>query len=185
MISAYDWSEYEDEAIKAGVNDFIVKPLFQSRLVYKLKQVILKEPPQVPHDHTVLLNGQYDGKRILVAEDNELNCEIAVELLTSVNLVVETAENGSIAVDMVKSHPEHYYDLIFMDMQMPVMDGCQAASIIRSLDLAYVKKLPIVAMTANAFADDMEKTRQAGMDGHLSKPIDMELLSQTLDRWLR
>lgn len=185
MISAYDWSEYEDEAIKAGVNDFIVKPLFQSRLIYKLKQVILKEPPQVPHDHTVLLNGQYDGKRILVAEDNELNCEIAVELLTSVNLVVETAENGSIAVDMVKSHPEHYYDLIFMDMQMPIMDGCQAASIIRSLDLAYVKKLPIVAMTANAFADDMEKTRQAGMDGHLSKPIDMELLSQTLDRWLR
>ncbi|MCD7992438.1 MAG: response regulator [Clostridia bacterium] len=184
MISAYDWSEYEDEAIKAGVNDFIVKPLFQSRLIYKLKQVILKEPQQLPHEYTALPMRRYHGKRVLVVEDNELNSEIAVELLTSLNLEVETAENGSIAADMVRNHPEHYYDLIFMDMRMPVMDGCQATAVIRNLDLEYVKKLPIVAMTANAFADDMERTRQAGMDGHLSKPIDMELLAQTLDRWL-
>lgn len=184
MISAYDWSEYEDEAIAAGVNGFIVKPLFQSRLIYKLKQIILNEPIQFEPGFSSLPRGNYSGKRVLLAEDNELNSEIAVELLTCVGLEVETAFNGRIAADMVGSHPEGYYDLIFMDMQMPVMDGCQAARVIRRLDLEYVKRLPIVAMTANAFADDMEKTRQAGMDGHLSKPIDMELLSQTLDRWL-
>lgn len=107
-----------------------------------------------------------------------------MELLSSVNLEVETAKNGRIAVEMVGNHPEYYYDLVFMDKQMPVMDGCTAARSIRGLDMEYVKTLPIVAMTANAFADDVEKTRQAGMDGHLSKPIDTELLSQTLGKWL-
>lgn len=184
MISAYDWSEYEDRARKAGVNGFIVKPLFQSRLIYKLKQLILKEPARAQQVFPSLPYGDYSQKRILLAEDNELNREIAEELLSSVNLTVESTENGWIAVEMVKSHPENYYDLIFMDMQMPVMDGCQAAREIRQLEKEGRKKIPIIAMTANAFADDIERTKQAGMDEHLSKPIDMELLSQTLARWL-
>lgn len=158
--------------------------MFQSRLVCKLKQIILKEPILLEPGYTPLPRGQYNGKRILLAEDNELNSEIAVELLSSVNLEVETAKNGRIAVEMVGNHPEYYYDLVFMDKQMPVMDGCTAARSIRGLDMEYVKTLPIVAMTANAFADDVEKTRQTGMDGHLSKPIDTELLSQTLGKWL-
>lgn len=185
MISSYDWSECEEKAIDAGVDGFIVKPLFQSRLIYKLKQIILKESVTLMPGYAALPKGEYYGKRVLLAEDNELNSEIAVELLTSVKLEVETAENGQAAVEMVKNHPENYYDMIFMDMQMPVMDGCQAARVIRGLEMEYVKKLPIVAMTANAFADDVEKTRNAGMDGHLSKPIDMELLSQTLHKWLQ
>lgn len=184
MISSYDWSECEERAIAAGVDGFIVKPLFQSRLIYKLKQIILNETVTLTPGYASLPIGQYHGKRILLVEDNELNSEIAVEFLTSVELEVETAKNGQIAVEMVKDHSEHYYDLIFMDMQMPVMDGCQAARAIRGLEMEYVKMLPIVAMTANAFADDMEKTRRAGMNGHLSKPIDMDLLSQTLNKWL-
>lgn len=184
MISAYDWSEFEDEAIKAGVNDFIVKPLFQSRLVYKLNQLVCKQTEPVPKEYGTLPKGEYGGKRILLAEDNALNREIATELLSAVNLEVEAAENGQIAVDMVQEKPEDYYDLIFMDMQMPVMDGCEAVKKIRELNRKDVKRMPIIAMTANAFSDDVEKTKAAGMDEHLSKPIDMEVLSQTLAKWL-
>lgn len=184
MISAYDWSEYEDEAIEAGVNGFIVKPLFQSRLIYKLNQLVHKEPACKQRKYPPLPQGDFGGKRVLLAEDNALNREIARELLSAVGLQVDEAENGKIAVDMVRERPEHYYDLILMDMQMPVMDGCTAVKTIRQLKRADVKRMPIIAMTANAFADDVEKTRAAGMDEHLSKPIDMEVLSQTLAKWL-
>ena len=184
MISAYDWSEYEDEAIEAGVNGFIVKPLFQSRLIYKLKQFVSGEEEVYVQNHATMPTGHFAGKRILLVEDNELNREIASELLMAVEVSVDTAENGRVAVDMVIQSPEHYYDLIFMDMQMPVMDGCEATKCIRALDRADVKNLPIVAMTANAFADDVEKAIQAGMNEHLPKPIDIDLFSQTLSRWL-
>ena len=184
MISAYDWSEFEDEAVKAGVNDFIVKPLFQSRLVYKLNQLVSKQSEPISKGFNSLPQGEYGGKRILLAEDNALNREIATELLSAVNLDVEVAENGQLAVNMVQEKPEDYYDLIFMDMQMPVMDGCDAVRNIRGLNRKDVKRMPIIAMTANAFSDDVEKTKAAGMNEHLSKPIDMEVLSQTLAKWL-
>lgn len=184
MISAYDWSEYEDAAIEAGVNGFIVKPLFQSRLIYKLKQFVSGEKEELKQNNISLPEGQFEGKRVLLAEDNEINREIAVELLSSVQLETETAENGRIAVEMVKNSPEFYYDLVFMDMQMPVMDGCEATKNIRKLNRKDVKSLPIVAMTANAFAEDIDRAQQAGMNEHLAKPINMELLSQSLSRWL-
>lgn len=184
MISAYDWSEYEDEAIDAGVNGFIMKPLFQSRLIYKLKQFALKEPECQSIKRSSLLPGSHEGKHILLVEDNELNREIAMELIASTGAIVETAENGEIAVEKMKESHEFYYDLILMDMQMPKMNGCEATMAIRKLRRKDAKSIPIVAMTANAFSEDMTKTRQAGMNEHMSKPIDVTILSETLNRWL-
>ena len=182
MISAYDLSDKMDAAKEAGANGFITKPLFRSRLVYKLKQFTeggVKIPEPQP-----LLSVSCAGKRILLVEDNALNREIAVELLSNVGAAVDTAENGREAVDRVADSRAGTYDLIFMDMQMPVMDGCTAAMEIRALPREDVKRLPIIAMTANAFADDRQKTKEAGMDGHLAKPVDLEQLQQVLHHWL-
>lgn len=126
----------------------------------------------------------HTGKRVLIVEDNQLNMEIATELLTMAGVVTDTAENGKVAVEKMAAAPIGYYDLIFMDMQMPVMDGCEASRQIRNLGRPDVKTLPIVAMTANAFAEDIEKTRFAGMNEHVAKPIDYERLESVLDRWL-
>ena len=183
MISAYDLSEQMDAAKQAGANGFITKPLFRSRLAYKLKQFIdgagIEEVESQP-----LISGSYKGKRILLVEDNPMNREIVIEILSGTGAAVDTAENGEIAVRMVENTPAGTYDLIFMDMQMPVMDGCTATVQIRALPRDDVKKLPIIAMTANAFADDRQKTKEAGMNGHLAKPIDMNQLQQMLQKWL-
>ena len=183
MISAYDLSEQVDAAKQAGADGFITKPLFRSRLAYKLKQFIagadVKTQPEPAASRRC-----FAGKRILLVEDNKLNQEIAVELLASLGVTVETAENGKVAVDMVARSAKGYYDLIFMDIQMPVMDGCTAARQIRALRREDAKTLPIFAMTANVFADDRQKTQDAGMNGHLSKPIDFEQLQQVLQTWL-
>lgn len=183
MISAYDLSEQMDRAQEAGANGFITKPLFRSRLVYKLKEFLegetygalsMKAPvKRLPPD-----------QRLLLVEDNELNREIAVELIGEAGIRVDTAENGKLAVEMVEESPEGYYQMIFMDMQMPVMDGCAAAAAIRALDREDTKTMPIVAMTANAFADDRQRTREAGMNEHMAKPIDLEQLNVILHRFL-
>ena len=183
MLSAYDMSEQMDAVRQAGANGFITKPLFRSRLVYKLKQFISGAAVEKP-ESVMLIGGSYEGKRILLAEDNALNREIAVEILSEAGVVTDTAENGQIAVDMVKNAPSGTYDLIFMDMQMPVMDGCTAAEQIRALPREDTKGLPIIAMTANAFADDRQKTRDAGMNGHLAKPLDLDQLRRVLEKWL-
>lgn len=183
MISAYDFSEQMDAAKQAGANGYITKPLFRSRLAYKLKQFISGGAAEETEDQP-LLRGSYEGKRVLLVEDNLMNREIAAEILSSTGITVEMAENGRIAVDMVKNSPEGTYDLIFMDMQMPVMDGCAATIEIRALPRNDVKTLPIIAMTANAFADDRQKTKAAGMNGHLAKPLDMEQLRQVLEKCL-
>lgn len=182
MISAYDMSEQMDLAQQSGANGFITKPLFRSRLVYKLKQFLGKKNDSPEEKKQGPL---YSGSRLLLVEDNELNREIAVELLSAAGAEVITAENGKVAVDKVMTSPEGYFQLIFMDVQMPVMDGCAAAAAIRALDRADTGTLPIVAMTANAFADDRQRTRDAGMDEHLAKPIDRNQLYQTLHRFLR
>jgi two-component system sensor histidine kinase/response regulator len=184
MISAYDLSEHIDAAKQAGANGFITKPLFRSRLIYKLKQFVegaVKEERRLP----LLADRCYEGRRILLVEDNELNQEIAVEILRDMGIDVETADNGKAALDMVTGSDIGYYDLIFMDMQMPVMDGCTAARKIRALGRRDMEMLPIIAMTANAFEDDRKKTKDAGMNGHLEKPLDMEQLQQVLEKWLR
>ncbi len=184
VISAYDLSDQMDAAVSAGANDFITKPLFCSRLAYKLSQ-FLEDAPHEPGPAIQRTERQYVKKRVLLAEDNELNQEIAVELLSQLGITVETAENGRIAVEMVSRSPEGYYDLIFMDMQMPVLDGCGAAVEIRALPRSDIQTMPIIAMTANAFADDRRRTRDAGMNEHLDKPIDTARLSEVLHRWLK
>ena len=184
MISAYDLSDQMDSAISAGANGFITKPLFCSRLIYKLNQFVESGVRQRISESKPLERRLYAGKRVLLAEDNELNREIAVELISSTGAAVESAKDGNIALDMMTSSPEGYYDLIFMDMQMPVMDGCTAAKAIRELPRKDVKRMPIIAMTANAFADDRQKTKEAGMNEHLAKPVDMEQLHQVLHKWL-
>lgn len=184
MISAYDLSDQMDTATAAGANGFITKPLFRSRLIYKLNQFIETGVKENVLEPLPIDQQLYTGKRILLVEDNELNCEIAMELISSTGALVESAKDGSIALDMVKSSAEGYFDLIFMDMQMPVMDGCTAAKAIRDLPRRDVQSLPIIAMTANAFADDRQRTRDAGMNEHLAKPVDMEQLQQVLRKWL-
>lgn len=184
MLSAYDLSEQMETAKEAGANGFITKPLFRSCLAYKLKQFINGAAEEERLVAGPLIGGSYEGRRILLVEDNAMNREIAVEILSETGVAVDTAENGQIAVNLVKDAPSGTYDLIFMDMQMPVMDGCTAAEHIRALKREDAKTLPIIAMTANAFADDRQKTKDAGMNGHLAKPIDMDQLRLVLEKWL-
>ena len=122
---------------------------------------------------------------MLLVEDNELNREIATEILEMVGLEVESAENGSIAVDMVAAASPGYYNLVFMDIQMPVMNGYEATCAIRSLERRDAKYLPIVAMTANAFAEDIQAAKSSGMNEHMAKPIDLGRLMEVLEHWVR
>lgn len=183
LISAYDFSTYVDRAAAAGANDFITKPLFRSRLVSKLKQFLDSESTAQPEEQTQT-GSLFMGKRILLVEDNDLNQEIASEMLKMLGVTVELAENGKVALERFMESPPGYYDLIFMDMQMPVMDGCTSTRKIRAIERDDAKHIPIIAMTANAFADDRQKTAEAGMNEHLAKPINLEQLRRTLDQWL-
>lgn len=124
----------------------------------------------------------FEGKRVLVVEDNELNSEIAYEILSRAGFAVEGAADGSIALEMVKNRPEFYYDLVLMDIQMPIMDGYEATKAIRSLPRRDVTSLPILAMTANAFEEDKERALQNGMNGHIAKPIYIDILYNTLQK---
>ncbi|WP_321006847.1 response regulator [Hungatella sp.] len=184
LISAYDFSAYIDRAAAAGANDFITKPLFRSRLVSKLKQFLDSESTVQPEVQTQT-GSLFMGKRILLVEDNDLNQEIASEMLETLGITVEVAGNGKAALERFMESPPGYYDLIFMDMQMPVMDGCTSTRKIRAIERDDAKSIPIIAMTANAFADDRQKTAEAGMNEHLAKPINMEQLKRALDQWLK
>ena len=124
-----------------------------------------------------------EGKRILIAEDNDLNWEIAELLLTSAGLVVEHAENGQLCVDMLLANPVGYYDAILMDVRMPVMNGLEATEVIRRLKKGY-NKIPIIAMTADAFAEDMQKCLDCGMNAHIAKPIDIDVVKATLAKFI-
>ena len=130
-------------------------------------------------------NISFEGFRVLLTEDNELNREIASELLSDIGLEIETAKNGKEAVEKMMMKPDHYYDLIFMDIQMPIMNGYEATRAIRSLDSEYAKNIPIIAMTANVFQDDIMKAIESGMNEHVTKPIDMKIVCHVLQKWLK
>lgn len=183
IISAYDWSGIEEQAKAAGVNAFIAKPFFASNLYNTLLTVSRK--PELGFS-AVGNKETYDfgGKKILLVEDNELNMDIASELLKFVNLQVEHAENGKVAVDIFRNSKEKEYALIFMDIQMPLMNGYDAARCIRSSEHPAAGTIPIIAMTANAFNDDVQAAFDAGMNGHLAKPIDVEVLYKTIARYI-
>lgn len=185
IISAYDWCDIEQEARAAGANAFISKPLFRSRLA-KTFSTLLGEEEQRETDVTlVTLNDlKLSGRRALLVEDNELNAEIAAEILKMTGMAVEHAADGTEAVDRIADTVDGYYDIIFMDIQMPKMNGYDATRAIRAMNRSYCKQIPIVAMTANAFAEDVQAAKTVGMNEHIAKPLDLKALAKTLDRWL-
>lgn len=183
ILSAFDYSEIEQAAKEAGVNAFISKPLFRSKLVYVMKSLVCGEDKE--HTEIDGLKGRnYSGKRVLLVEDNEINTEIAKELLTQAKVTVETAWNGRLAVERVHEMPEGYYNLIFMDIQMPEMNGYEATSAIRASEREDLKTIPIIAMSADVFMDDIKHAQDVGMNGHVAKPIEIENLLKALDKWI-
>ncbi len=182
ILSAYDWSVVESKAREAGVSAFVEKPLFRSRLVYALKSVFSQNQNADRIDE--MENISYRGKRALLVEDIEINREIMKELLSYVELEADTAEDGQNALDMIKNSAPHYYDVIFMDIQMPVMNGYEATRAIRKLGREDTEHVPIIAMTANAFVEDIQNAKEAGMDDHMAKPIEISSLLQILKKWL-
>lgn len=185
IFSAYDWSGVEAEARAAGANAFISKPLFKSRLTNVFKLLAGGECEAEESDSLEKLKDiDYSGVRVLLAEDNELNREIAIEILGMTGISVDTAFDGKEAVEKFNSSERGYYDMIFMDIQMPVMNGYDAASAIRALKRPDSKSIPIVAMTANAFADDIQAAKSVGMNEHIAKPLDIDRLHDTMRKWL-
>lgn len=181
IISAYDWSEIEEEARRAGVNAFIAKPLFESSLYNVLISVLGTNPSSKKPE--VFLN-DYTGRRFLLAEDNALNMEIAVELLNMTGAEIDGAVDGKEAVEKFEISPAGYYDAIFMDVQMPDMDGYTATKKIRASSHSDARAIPIIAMTANTFIEDVDAAYAAGMNGHIAKPIDVKTLYQTIAKFL-
>ncbi len=184
ILSAYDWSAIEHEARAIGVDDFISKPLFKSRLIYVMKNLVEQRPKLANPGEAEEVQRNFEGKRALLVEDNDLNAEIAQELLAMAGFEVETACDGREAVTYVSASAEGYYDLILMDIQMPNMNGYEATAAIRALERADVRSMPIIAMSANAFADDIQKSRESGMNDHVAKPVEFEKLTATLSKWL-
>ena len=184
IISAYDWSDIEKEAAEAGIHGFISKPLFKSNLFVGLRRYMLNEAVDEEQDLKKEETESFAGKRILLAEDNDLNWEIAEEILSEAGFELERAENGRICVEKFTESEEKYYDVILMDIRMPVMSGYDAAVEIRKLGRSDAG-LPIIAMTADAFSEDIERCRQCGMNEHVSKPIDVDRLIQLLRKYLR
>ncbi|MCI8284339.1 MAG: response regulator [Firmicutes bacterium] len=180
LITAYDWTQIEKEAREAGVNAFCNKPVFMSDLQSALSKATGQKVIMPQHAETEEHQFDFNGKRILLVEDNELNREIALEILTEVGLNIDEAEDGSIAVEKIRSSEPGFYDLILMDIQMPVMDGYEATKAIRSLENKKLANIPIIAMTANAFEEDKKAAFDAGMNSHLAKPLDVEKLFATL-----
>ena len=184
ILSAYDWTEIEQEARDIGVNAFVAKPLFRSRLIYVLKSLVDQAERSNSKDVDLINENKFAGKRILLVDDIELNREIASELLTMNGILVECAVDGQMAVDTLAEKPEHYYDLVFMDIQMPNLNGYEATKAIRASDREDLKTIPIIAMSADAFSDDVYRSKESGMNDHLSKPIDIPKLMVTLETWL-
>ncbi len=181
IISAYDWSEIEEEAKEAGVQGFISKPLFKSNLYLGLSRYMLDAPEEETKKETVS-HRCFHGKRILLAEDNDLNWEIAEDLLSEAGFQLERAENGQICVEKFEQSELGCYDVVLMDIRMPVMNGYDAAKAIRALPRKDAN-LPIIAMTADAFSDDIQRCLDCGMNEHVAKPIDVDRLTQLLKKY--
>ena len=181
LISAYDWTEIESEARAAGIDGFVAKPLFRSTLYRALSAVA--DGPSASSEVSAP-EADLAGRRVLLAEDNELNWEVARELLGALGLELTWAENGREAVDAFASSEPGTFDAVLMDIRMPEMDGYQATRAIRALPRPDAATVPVIAMTADAFSEDIERARDAGMDAHVAKPIDLRELVRTLARCL-
>ena len=177
LIAAYDWSDIEDKAKEAGANGFIRKPFFRSTLYDKLNALIGNESDsQDPEDDYSDLKGLH----ILIAEDNDINWEVISAMLAMYGITSDRAENGRVCVDKISSAAEGSYELIFMDVQMPEMNGLDATRAIRSLESPWASSIPIVAMTADAFSENVADCMDAGMNGHIAKPVDIKLVIKVI-----
>ena len=176
VLTAYDWYEVEEEALKAGVDTFMAKPLAATNALYEFQQAFHRKKQILPEKKVVEL----EGRKILVAEDMPVNAEIMMMILEMRGMISDHAENGKIAVEKFASSPPGFYDAVLMDIRMPVMDGLKATEQIRALDRPDAKKVPIIAMTANAFDEDVQRSLKAGMNAHLTKPADPEQLYKVL-----
>lgn len=181
ILTAHHWDDVIEEALAAGVDKFMAKPLFASSILSEFTQAIEQKHLTLEEKAPTDLKGRH----ILLAEDMFINAEIMKEILSMREMEVDHGENGKLTVELFEKSPPNYYDAILMDIRMPVMDGLQATETIRALDRADAKTVPIIAITANAFDEDVQRSLQAGMNAHLSKPVDPEKLYQTLEEFIR
>ena len=179
LISAYDWSDIEEKAKDAGANGFVSKPLFHSTLYDKINNLIGKESTSVEPEEDY---SDLHGMKILVAEDNDINWEIVSAMLSMFGIATERAENGRVCLDMISSAQENAYEMILMDVQMPQMNGLDATREIRRLPDSWASSIPIIAVTADAFSEDVTECLNAGMNGHIAKPIDIKLVIKEIRR---
>ena len=178
-VAAYDWSVIKTAAMEAGADYFLQKPLFPSTIYNFLISMTQDKRVDTVSGGARL----FSGEQILLVEDNDINLEIAQTLLETRNLKVETARDGEEALENFRRHPSGYYYAILMDIQMPVMNGLEASRKIRSLPRKDAKTIPIIAMSANAFDEDVEKSLEAGMNAHVSKPVDIPVLFRVLEQF--
>ena len=179
LISAYDWSDIEEQAKEAGANGFVSKPLFRSKLYDKINALLGTEAKSVEPENDY---SDLQGLSILIAEDNDINWEIISAMLGMFGITTERAENGRVCVNKISQAPEGSYALIFMDIQMPEMNGLEATRAIRALDDPWASSIPIIAMTADAFSENVTECLNAGMNGHIAKPIDIKLVIKEIRR---
>ena len=182
ILTAHHWDDVIEEALEAGVDKFISKPLFASSILSEFSQAIEQKRLALAEENAP---ADLTGRKILLAEDMFINAEIMKEILSMKEMQVDHGENGKITVELFEKSPLNYYDAVLMDIRMPVMDGLQATEKIRALDRPDAKTVPIIAITANAFDEDVQRSLQAGMNAHLSKPVDPEKLYQTLEEFIK
>lgn len=178
ILTAYRWDDILEEALESGVDSFLPKPLFAANVLEEFKSAVKKKSVTMQKKQ---VKAELEGRRILLAEDMQINAEIILMVLKMRGITADHAENGRLAVDMFNSHPAGYYDAILMDMRLPEMDGLEATRTIRALDREDAEDIPIIALTANAFDEDVQRSLQAGLNAHLSKPVQPDVLFETLE----
>ena len=189
LLSAYDWENVKEEAIQAGINGFLTKPIFKADILERLKQYIqggYQEYEEQQIQETENLEGvrKLEGVRILVADDNELNLEIMFEILNSSGAEVDCVHNGKEALDTYLKSSQGYYQIILMDVHMPEMDGLQATKKIRNSGRPDASIVPIIAMTADVFKEDIRRCKDAGMDAHIGKPVELDKLYSMVRKFI-
>ena len=178
ILTSFNWDEIMDEAYHIGVDSFLAKPLFASNVISEFERIAKKNNMTLFREKA---RADLKGRKILLAEDIIINAEIMREILSIREIEMEHAVNGRIALEMFDKSPVGYYDAVLMDVRMPEMDGLEATKRIRALDRPDVRIIPIIAMTANAFDEDVQRSLQVGMNAHLSKPVEPERLYQILE----
>jgi CheY-like chemotaxis protein len=178
ILTSFNWEEIIDEALHVGVDSFLAKPLFASNVIDEFERIVRKNKIGILKEKK---RAELSGRRILLAEDIVINAEIMKKILEAKDIKVEHAENGRVAFELFSGSEEGHFDAVLMDVRMPEMDGLEATAAIRALDRADARKVPVIALTANAFDEDVQRSLQVGMNAHLSKPVEPEHLYRTLE----